>query len=340
MPSLFQQMISGHRDWTMQMSNRDSLIQTFLSGTQWANWERHPVAGDASARRYQRLTHENQSAILMDADPSDGQDTAPFEQIGHWLRNQSLSAPKTYLHDPTNGFMLIEDLGSDDFANNLRSQPQNTEMLYSAAIDILADLDKSHPPEGLTVMSPEVGGEMLTITDEWYVGSTRSDLPNQMAKHLAQLCGPADHVALRDFHAENLIWRGDRNGADRVGLLDYQDAFIAPRGYDLVSLLRDVRRKVDKNLASTMANRFIQKTQAGPNATAAFACLAAQRNLRILGVFARLALQDGKTRYVKMIPHIWSMITEDLNHPALSELRKTALATLPAPENSQIRDLL
>ena len=322
------------------MSNRDNLIQDFLNETQWENWERHPVAGDASARRYQRLTHNEQSAILMDADPNVGQDTVPFEQIGRWLREQGLSAPKTYQHDPAQGLMLIEDLGSIDFVTHLKSQPQDAEELYGAAIDILADLDRTPPPEDLIKMTPKVGGEMLAITVEWYAGGTGSDLPNQMAKHLELLCGPADHIALRDFHAENLIWRSDRDGADRVGLLDYQDAFIAPRGYDLVSLLKDVRRKVDKTLTTTMTDRFSQKTQAGPNASAAFACLAAQRNLRILGVFARLALRDGKTRYTKMIPHIWSMIADDLSHPALSDLKKSVQTILPTPEKSQIRDLL
>lgn len=322
------------------MSDRDILIQDFLIGTHWADWVRHPVAGDASARRYLRLSHNEHFAILMDADPGLGQDTVPFAQIGQWLRDQGLSAPQTYLHDQKQGFMLIEDLGSMDFAIHLKSRPKDAVKLYGSATDILVDLDGTQPPEDLIAMTPDVGGEMLTITTEWYAGVTGTGLQDEMAVHLDRLCGPAKHIALRDFHAENLIWREDREGAARVGLLDYQDAFIAPRGYDLVSLLRDVRRTVDPTLATTMTNRFIQKTQAGADATAAFSCLAAQRNLRILGVFARLALRDDKPRYVKMIPHIWSMITEDLTHPALSDLQKCVQATLPAPEKSQIRGLL
>jgi aminoglycoside/choline kinase family phosphotransferase len=322
------------------MSDRDTLIQEFLSGTHWANWKRHPLAGDASARRYLRLSHKEQSAILMDADPELGQNTTPFAQIGHWLRDQGFSAPKTYLHDQMYGLMLIEDLGSIDFAVHLKSNPKDATKLYGAAADILADLDRAQAPENLITMTPDVGGEMLGITTQWYADGPSTDLPDIMATHLDQLCGPAEHIALRDFHAENLIWRENRSGPDRIGLLDYQDAFIAPRGYDLVSLLRDVRRTVDPTLATAMTNRFIEKTQAGPDATAAFACLAVQRNLRILGVFARLALRDDKPRYVKMIPHIWTIITKDLTHPALSDLQKCVQAALPTPEKSQIRVLL
>jgi aminoglycoside/choline kinase family phosphotransferase len=146
-------------------------------------------------------------------------------------------------------------------------------------------------------------------------------------------CAPvADRLALRDFHAENLIWRPALAGAARVGLLDFQDAFIAPAGYDLVSLLRDARRDVDPKLVQDMIARFTAGTDVGPDFPAQFACLGAQRNLRILGVFARLAKQAGKTRYLTLIPRVWRNLMLDLAHPALADLRAVVHDLLPPPQ--------
>jgi len=324
------------------MTDRNALIRSFLAGTPWENWSQKPLAGDASSRRYIRLSNGDNSAILMDADPSTGQSTTTFSNIGEWLSNQGLKAPKTLRHDPDSGFLLIEDLGNTDFAQHLIRAPEQATLLYTTATDILVQLDRATPPSsGLTQMTPKIGGEMLNITAEWYGDPTQTQISNEMSDHLERFCPVADKVALRDFHAENMIWRPDENGTDRIGLLDYQDAFLAPRGYDLVSMLRDVRRVVDPNIARTMTAHFITKTNADPEKTAAaLACLAVQRNLRILGVFARLALRDGKARYVKMIPHIWSMIDEDLQHSSLKTLQKCVEQTLPTPANSKIKDLL
>lgn len=321
------------------MSDRDALIRATLQTTRWADWATTPLAGDASARRYLRLTEGDQSVIVMDADPATGQDTKAFANIGAWLNDQDLIAPETLFHDQPNGIMVIGDLGQCDFAHHIAKNPNETDLLYGAAIDVLAQLDQATPPAGLPAMTPQIGGEMVAITTEWYANRDGTKLAQAVTDHLDRLCGPVDKMALRDFHAENLIWRPLETGTNRVGLLDYQDAFLAPRGYDLVSLLRDVRRNVDTTLATEMTKRFIAATGA-KSGTAAFACLAVQRNLRILGVFSRLARQDGKTRYIKMIPHIWTMITEDLMHPSLTELQTCVLSTLPPPDTSDIRGLL
>jgi aminoglycoside/choline kinase family phosphotransferase len=323
------------------MTDRTALISSFLKGSKWENWTRNPLAGDASARRYLRLTDGPSSAILMDADPATGQNTATFVSIGDWLTAQHLSPPQTLLHDPNNGLLLLEDLGAEDFAIRLQNDPRQATTLYTAATDVLATLDTATPPSNLTRMTPDVGGEMLQITAEWYGDPKQTQIADEMADHMVRLCPVADKIALRDFHAENLIWRPDRTGSDRVGLLDYQDAFVAPRGYDLVSLLRDVRRVVNPELASSMIDHFIVKTGANPGTLpAALSCLAVQRNLRILGVFARLALRDGKKRYINMIPHVWDMIQADLKHPELKNLKKCVEQTLPKPENATIKDLL
>lgn len=324
------------------MSDRTAAIKASLANTHWRDWEWTPLQGDASSRRYVRLSKAAKSAILMDAGPALATQTSAFIAMGDWLCQNGLRAPEIYFQNTDLGIVLLEDLGPDHFAQWITRNPDDTAMLYAAANDALVALAKADPPKHLTKMTPDVGGDMVRITGEWYAENAATDmLAHAVTSHLQALCGPAETIALRDFHAENLIWRPDAMGLQRVGLLDFQDAFIAPIGYDLVSLLRDVRRKVDPNLAKSVTGAFCDALALDHGtASAAFACLAVQRNLRILGVFARLARQDGKIRYIAMIPRIWDMLNEDLAHPALAELRAVVMATLPSPDASAIRDFL
>ena len=322
------------------MSKRDAAIAAFLNGTPWVDWLQDAIPADASTRRYLRLSEGSETVILMDADPAKGQDVEPFVKVGAWLQDGGFASPAILKADSDKGFLIIEDLGLDDFAAWITRHPSDAKILYTAATDVLIDLE-STPPPSLPMMTAQVGGDMLDVTAEWYAETEGQKLIDAMTDHLDRLCGAPNHIALRDFHVENLIWRPDHSGHARVGLLDFQDAFCAPRGYDLVSLLRDVRRRVDPKLAAKMTERFIAGTGAdAKTADAAFACLAAQRNLRILGVFARLARRDEKVRYLQWVPHVWSLIQDDLSHPALRKLKSVVDATLPPPERSAIKDLL
>jgi len=286
-----------------------------------------------------RLAQGDQSAILMD-DPAPGAlDT--FAGIANWLRQNGLSAPEIYEIDTIKGFMILQDLGPLHLADWITRHPQDTQQLYTAATDVLVSLNNLPPPPGLTTMTPAVGGAMLDVTGDWYAGRPTGELSHHMTQALATHCAAPTNVALRDYHAENLIWRPLETGLNRIGLLDFQDAIVAPQGYDLVSLLRDVRRAVDPDLAEQMTTHFASGLGTTPQAlSAGLATLAVQRNLRILGVFARLARRDGKTRYMTMIPHLWNMLTQDLSHPALTTLKQVVDGTLPPPAHSAIKDLL
>ena len=146
-------------------------------------------------------------------------------------------------------------------------------------------------------------------------------------------------TVLRDYHAENLIWLPEREGARRAGLLDFQDAWIGHRAYDLVSLLQDARRDVSEETAAACMRHYLDGS--GLDAErfeAACAVLGAQRNLRILGVFARLAVTRGNPRYIDLVPRVWHHLERDLAHPALAEVRRI-LDVLPAPTPSVLERL-
>ena len=127
-------------------------------------------------------------------------------------------------------------------------------------------------------------------------------------------------LALRDFHAENLVWRPEREGTDRLGLLDFQDAVLAPPEYDLASLLRDARRDIDDEPARGPPRplRRAHGARSEARVAAAAAVLGVQRNLRILGVFARLARERGQARLPRPRARAsCAHLAADLAHPAL-----------------------
>jgi N-acetylmuramate 1-kinase len=110
---------------------------------------------------------------------------------------------------------------------------------------------------------------------------------------------------------------------------------VAHPAYDLVSLLADARRDVTDETRAATTRYFLDLTgHAEAPFAAAAAALSVQRNLRILGVFARLAIRDGKTGYLRFLPRVWSHVQRDLAHPALAAVRDTALRLLPPPESA------
>lgn len=321
---------------------RAARITAFLATTKWRDAIRSDLAGDASNRRYERLNDPNLgSAVLMDAPPETGEDIAPFVKIAKHLESLDLSAPELYAFDARLGLMLLEDLGDALFARHLEHHLEQEEPLYHAAIDTLVAAQKAAPPPDL----PKYGVPEMTIASglalDWYARFATDDTPTDQTKKTFQdLVRDSLEAALctrtvlvqRDYHAENLLWLPDRDGPARVGLLDFQDAALGPASYDLASLLVDIRREVSAETCRSGIAHFLDQT--GYEAEAfhfEFSTLSAQRNLRILGVFTRLCVRDGKSDYPDMIAQVWANLQNDLSHPKLDRLRDVVNQHLPAP---------
>ncbi|MFD1511582.1 aminoglycoside phosphotransferase family protein [Lacimonas salitolerans] len=331
------------------MTDRAALAQAFLDTTDWRGGTRTLLAGDASNRRYDRVHHPEtgQTAVLMDADPAKGEDVRPFVTIARHLTAQGLSAPRIWAEDPAQGFLLIEDLGDALFARVVIAEPALEQTLYRAATDVLTTLHAAPLPSGLKPYDPALMTQLAGLAHDWYLRGTSG--PDDRAKQafcaafeplLNQVTDPADVLIQRDYHAENLLWLPDRAGVARVGLLDFQDAMLGHRAYDLVSLLQDARRDVPPVIESQMVARFVSENDLDPTAfDVAYAALGAQRNMRILGVFARLSLRDGKTHYIDLIPRVWDYLIRDLDHPALSDIRALVLDALPEPDATLLQGL-
>ena len=298
-----------------------SEISKFLDGTRWQEWRQTPVAGDASARSYRRLAGpDRESVILMIAPPEAGEDLGPFLHIAKNLSAIGLCPPSILKYDQTAGLAIIGDLGARHFADWIAAGDADELTLYRAAADCIETISASPAPAGLKTMTPEVGADMVGLYSEWFAPSADgSKIATAMKSALERLAPHQYTLSLRDFHAENLIWRPELKGTDRVGLLDFQDAFLAHPLYDLVSLLRDARRDVSDRTITELTNGIDM---------AAFSTIAVQRNLRILGIFARLVQRDKKLKYQPLIPRVISHLKRDLAHPELCDLSELILPDL------------
>jgi aminoglycoside/choline kinase family phosphotransferase len=323
------------------MPSRDALATAFLSASGWGDAARAPLAGDASNRRYERLNDARLgSAVLMDAPPERGEDVGPFIRIAEHLVSLGLSAPRILARDPEHGFLLIEDLGDDLFARVIPANPSLEIPLYETATDVLLALHRAPLPPGLAAYDPVVMTDMAALAFDWYVAHAAT--PDPAARNafnaafrplLADQAGDQSVLIQRDYHAENLLWLPERSGPARVGLLDFQDAMTGHPAYDLVSLMQDARRDVPAAVETAMIARYIAGSNHDPAAfDAAYHLLGAQRNLRIIGVFARLCIRDGKAHYVDFIPRVWGLLQRDLDHPALAPIAPMLRASLPSPD--------
>lgn len=320
------------------MPDRHQLSQAFLASAGWAKARRRPLAGDASDRRYERLTLGDQSAVLMDAPPGKGDDPADFLRIGRHLRGIGLSAPDCLAEDLANGFLLLEDLGDGVFARTVLADPALEAPLYHLAVDVLAHLQSRPAPAGLPDLAASDWAEAATLALDWYrfaITGERvatDEFVRRLTEALSEHSDGPRVLILRDFHAENLMWLPDRAGLSRVGLLDFQLGQMGQPVYDLVSLLQDARRDVSGPTIRACLAAFADRTGAEAAAVRrSVTVFGAQRALRILGIFARLCLVAGKPGYLAMMPRVWGQLQQNLAAPELQGLRGLCDDLLPPP---------
>ncbi|MCT4555110.1 MAG: phosphotransferase [Pelagimonas sp.] len=311
-------------------------MKDFLTKAGWGDAAQMPLAGDASARRYTRLIKGEDRAILMQ-DP-DG-DTALFARLARHLMGIGLSAPQILAEAP--GLLLLEDLG-DGLIARLCDQGADETALYLTATDALIALHGHAPPSDLPLATPERLAQMTDLAFRHYANcpELHDDIAALFLPLLQAHALPADVMVLRDYHAENILDLPDRTGPARAGLLDFQDALIGHRAYDLVSLLHDIRRNVSPATQETCLTHYCTATGLDRNGfETAFHLLGAQRNLRILGVFARLATEHSKPRYLDLLPQVWTQLQRELCHPALTDLARALAPILPEPTPDFIEGL-
>jgi len=282
-----------------------------------------------------------------------GPNLAAFAGLTEELTARGFSAPRILSADLPDGLLLLEDLGDDLFARAIPAGADETE-LYRHSVEALAAIYRSSFPSELNhhggnwhILDYD-GPALLAETElflDWYVekhlgrelsATDRQSWRDAWTALFPALATEASGLALRDYHAENLLWLPDRTGPARAGLIDYQDALFAHPAYDLVSLLEDARRDVPQDLAADMKAHFLKCAHISDADAfdAAYAVLGAQRNAKILGIFVRLAMRDGKPKYLDLLARVARHFLTDISHPALSDIR--ALIHDLAPELGEV----
>ena len=337
-------------------------IDRFLFEAGWSKAFRSFLQGDASSRTYTRLSKTNDKALLMDAPRQpdgpplrDGrpysalahlaEDVRPFVAISNALRKEGFSTPKMIASDLDKGLLLLEDFGDHQFGDLINRGAQMAPF-YQAATRLLADLSSKTPPDTLPVThgedyrlpfyNLEANSIELELLLDWFWPAARQEqAPDDVRATFLKLWQDAlmpvfqhsNNWVLRDFHSPNLIWLEERQGNQKVGLIDFQDAQRGHAAYDLVSLLQDARRDVPVELEQLCIELYVSLvTKHNPDFDetafrAAYATLGAQRNTKILGIFIRLAKRDNKPAYLAHIPRVATYLTRNLQHPALAVLK-------------------
>lgn len=289
------------------------------------------------------------------------EDVSAFVAMDGLLREHGFSAPELYASDIDRGLVILEDFGDRVFGAEVAAG-QPLDDMWRAAVDTLVAL-RGLPTTSEPIAADERHTHHLPLYDtsalaietellpDWYWSAlfgapvpaeVRDNYVRLWADALAHVTAADARLTLRDYHSPNLIWLPERPGTSRVGLIDFQDAVRGHPAYDLVSLLQDARLDVPERLEAGMLDHYCRLCAAREPAfddgafRLAYAVLGAQRNSKILGIFARLHRRDGKPLYLKHMPRLWIYLGRNLAHPGLAALRRWYDRHLPAELRTRV----
>lgn len=315
-----------------------AMAKDFLNSHGWSGAEILPVAGDASFRRYFRVISGDRKAILMDAPPPH-EDPRPFIHIARHLKAQDFAAPEIFGEDLDHGLVLLEDFGDHRMREHLDHHPEDEEAIYRQTVDLIKALHQK-PPADIASYDWSQYLREVNLLPEWYCPAQTLDVDETgfvdawqqvLQPVIASQTSPV--TVLRDYHAENIMLLDD----NRLGLLDFQDALAGHAAYDLVSMLQDARRDVSDDLEAGMLTYYLDGRSSDEAAQfrSHYAILGAQRNTKIIGIFTRLFVRDGKPRYLDFLPRMWRLLEKDLAHPDLVPVADWFDSNIPADIRSK-----
>jgi tRNA threonylcarbamoyl adenosine modification protein YjeE len=336
-------------------------IADFLGKAGHGTSKRRFLTGDASTRAYETILRQNgPNFILMDwptppkgAVIQDGKtyaeiahiaQTPPaFIAIGNYLSGNGLSAPAIHAADIGKGLLLLEDLGREGVLDEAGNP---TAERYLESVACLARLHALKTPGILPVDDSETysipGFDRaamkveVSLLIDWYLPWKRGSAASQDERDeyfaiwddlIDQLAESETNLLLRDFHSPNIIWRDDRTGAGKVGIIDFQDAMIGPTAYDVASLVQDARVTIRPDLSNALLERYLvlrRQQDATFDETTfrdTFAIMATQRNCKLAGIWVRLMQRDGKPGYMRHMPRTMEYLKAVLKNDRLSALR-------------------
>lgn len=340
-----------------QRLQRSFAIRSFLTTHGRGHVHRYFLASDASARSYELLDDGHHQEVLMDAaimqtthDANSAysevthlaKDIRQFVGISRLISDNGFSAPRIFVEDFEKGLLILEDLGRE----GLLDQTGNPiEERYLACSELLATFhQKSWPSEKqfatfllqIPCYDYQTMQAELSLLLDWYIPFQKQKPLDEKQReafftcwhpYLDMLIQGENTFVMRDYHSPNILWRAHKKGIDRIGLIDFQDGLKGPTVYDLVSLAQDARCYISPTLEEKILDAYCNARRQASQSfdenelRKLYAFAGAQRISKILGIFIRLHQQDGKSSYLKHLPHLQDYLIRNLSHPILADLQ-------------------
>jgi hypothetical protein len=304
------------------MPQRLDLLERWLERTcRLEDFRLTPASEDASFRRYFRITlSDGSTLVVMDA-PPDKEDCRPFVELASRLRDAGLHVPQIHRQDLEQGFLLLEDLGSQSYLTALSAT--SADALYGDAIGALLRLQTRGAVGGLPVYDEAMLRREMQLFPDWLLtrhlgvqltAPERTLLARSFDRLVASALQQPVVCVHRDYHSRNLM----RLDSDNPGVIDFQDAVAGPITYDLVSLLRDCYVRWPGGQVDRWVFDYLAAARAaglpGVDDEARFRrwfdLMGVQRHLKAAGIFARLWHRDGKRGYLDDLPRTLGYIVE------------------------------
>ena len=296
------------------------------------------IKGDASFRSFYRKLSSNKKSVIVFASKEKEKNLLIYDAVNSLLIKNKILAPKLYSENYKKDYIEIEDFGDDSVFSLLKKNKKQRENLYKRSVVLLGVIQKIKQNQfknfkGKTYKIPIYDNVKLfneaNLFYEWYakkfvkknkLTKFKIDIKKQIKFLLTHLQSKEKVFVHRDFHLSNLM-----KFKNKIGVIDSQDALIGNRAYDLASLIDDVRFKTNKIFKDKIYCYYLKLNKKRVNKAillSDFEILSILRNLKIIGIFTRLAMRDKKKQYLKLIPYAWKLIELRIsNNNKFSELK-------------------
>ena len=279
------------------------------------------IKGDASFRKFYRNKKNN--SIVVNAKKEKLKNLLIYDAINKILIKNKILAPKLLNHNYKDHFIEVEDFGDDTLFKILENKKNKKEIIFKKILKTLIKLQSIKDKHVINFKSQkyklkEYDNKKLSdeanLFSEWYaprklnllkIKKFEKKYKKEIKNLLLKLKFKNDTFVHKDFHVSNLIYF-----KNNIAVIDSQDAEIGNKAYDLASLVDDVRLKTSNKLKNKVLGYYLKKFNKDKTKKFIndFKILSVVRNLKIIGIFSRLAARDNKKKYQKMIPYAWQMI--------------------------------
>ena len=286
------------------------------------------IKGDASFRRFFRKRNNNFTSIIVLSKKEKFKNLLVYDSINKVLCKNKILAPKLYNEYYSKNYLEIQDLGDDTISKILIKKNSNKFFYFKKVINVLSQIQliknrKIKNFKNKVFVIPKYDNKILiketNLFCNWYLKKNFSkNYRNKFTKKFTKIVKKLilnlkfknNIFVHRDFHVSNLMLVNNK-----IGVIDSQDAVIGNKAYDLASLIDDVRLKTSKSFKNKIFKLYInkQKRLNKHKFKNDFEILSVLRNLKIIGIFSRLAIRDGKKKYLKLIPYAWTLISMRIN---------------------------